>query len=436
MNCFRVQLALMAACLLVTGLASNDNSSRKTVVVMSDAAEHLFDPDPAHPWNRLHRHFYVRSVPGGGNYVHHGLDAPPIGADGSYLLEGETYEKTIQLLDDFLQGKADERIGDPLKRAVLQRDLWYVFETLERVMTFSPLPNNFEIDPKHLQRRAVERRLIQIMRRLEQSPEQLLKLPDNYSAMVKNKTFAARFDAEHPERPYLPVDLNLEGQGEWVAISRHFDDGPAVSAPNHQHVTQGRAVFLALLRLPGGRKQTEEYLLQWPKKTERDFNRYPPIPTGSQVALVRRMLLPDDHGGLSVTPITENVQLRVFSKKGEQQFFEFTLDREVLLSGKYDLHAVGPAEKELFGFGLQQRDERHLFDNELKAEPVMVLSNCVSCHGIPDQLSIHTFGFREHDYYAGTAQTDFSTQVRETVNRKTRSYSWGFLQGLREAVGP
>lgn len=423
-----------AACLVVLGLLCAEKAPPKTENGKDKAEEKLFDADPEHPWNRLHQVFYVRPVPRGGVYVHRGLDAPPLGAHGSYALEGVAYEKAIRALDTFLNNKDDERVRDPLKRALLQRDLWYVFDTLAEpaLYLYPEHPRDSHDDPKQRQRRALQKRLGQVIHRLEQPAKQLAALPDNYSLAFKSKAFATAFDPKHPQQPYLPADLRLDGHGDWVAISRSHPNGSTLAAPHHQLVTQHRAVFLAFLRLPGGRKPTEAYLASLPPFDERHQEKFPALPDGSQVAFVRRMLLIDDHGMLQATPITESVQLRVFPKGKEQHVVELTLDRAALLSGCSGLRAVGPTEVAYFGFGVNEA--RELFDKELKPKPEVILSNCVRCHAIPKLFSIHTFGFQDHTWYAGAAETDFAAQVRHTKYRKMRSYSWGLLQGLREST--
>src|SRR5262249_13706332 len=122
--------------------------------------------------------------------------------------------------------------------------------------------------------------------------------------------------------------------------------------------------------------------------------------------------------------------------RGIQRFFEFTLDRAAFLSGRPGLRAVGTSESEYFGFGILRGGESDLFSEGPKRRPVIVLSNCVNCHVRPDVFGIHTFGFSEHEWYSGVAQTDLAAQVRQTVNRKSHSFSWGFLQGLRESTPP
>ena len=118
------------------------------------------------------------------------------------------------------------------------------------------------------------------------------------------------------------------------------------------------------------------------------------------------------------------------------------MDRAAFLSGRGGLHAVGTAESDLFGFGIDgNKDEP--FGKGSRRTPVAVLSNCVRCHIVPNRpastplnavFSINTFGFQDHEGYHGAAQTNLAEQIRRTVDRKIHSYSWGLLQGLRETT--
>ena len=67
----------------------------------------LYDPDPNHIWNRLHRHFHVRVGPDG---QEHGLDTvdPLRWRETRYLLTGPSHEQAVRLLDEFL-GSARKR---------------------------------------------------------------------------------------------------------------------------------------------------------------------------------------------------------------------------------------------------------------------------------------------------------------------------------------
>ena len=93
-----------------------------------DVREAVFDRDPQHPWNRLHHLLYSRTTQDGKVYDQESLE--PLLVPGSkFLTEGPSYQQAVMLLDEFLKERADERIKDPLKRAILQRDLWAVFST-------------------------------------------------------------------------------------------------------------------------------------------------------------------------------------------------------------------------------------------------------------------------------------------------------------------
>ena len=396
------------------------------------AAEQLFDPDPAHPWNQLHRVFYVREMAKGRTYFHDGPDAP-FGREGPFLVEGGSHAKAIETLDAFLKAKDDERIQDSLKRALLQRDLWHVFDKLAERSVLAP---DDPIKDKQAQRRAVQKRLAQVMRRLEQPAAQLRALPDNYAVAIKSGTFPAKFNPKRPEQPYLPEDLRLDGTGDWVLISRWYPQSTGLAAPRHADFVAGKAVVVSLLRLPGGRKPTEDFVARLPhRRDDGKQDELPELPNGSQVALVRRMLLVDDRGTLQATPVTEDVQIRIFPKGKEQRFFEFILDRAGLLSGHGGLRAIGPDEADYFGFGAGH-DQFDPFSEEKPRPERPALSRCIGCHNAEKLWAVNTFGFGLTVGYQGGLTTDFAAQVGHTVKLKEKSYSWGLLHGLRETTPP
>ena len=87
----------------------------------------------------------------------------------------------------------------------------------------------------------------------------------------------------------------------------------------------GRSVFLVFFHSPEGRAATLEFVESL--NTEAG----PVTPTGTEVALVRWMLLIDDQGELVLSPLVETVQIRHF--RPLQVFHEFELDRKRLLEG-------------------------------------------------------------------------------------------------------
>src|ERR1700756_2938240 len=97
-----------------------------SVPCASRAGETCFDADPNHPWNRLREYFFVRTCEDGFIYRREELE-PPFQALSKHFLDGPSHERAFGLLDNFLRQRADQLIREPLKRAVLQRDLWAVF---------------------------------------------------------------------------------------------------------------------------------------------------------------------------------------------------------------------------------------------------------------------------------------------------------------------
>src|ERR1051325_8143528 len=137
----------------------------------------VYGPYPNHIWNRVFRLFYSRTASDGKEYGLGELD-PLLWFDTTYLLTGSSHQRAIQLLDGFLVTHAENLINDPLKRAMFQRDLWAVFDWLAS-----------QTDPYPSQRRALETRLAQIIRRVALTKEQITSLPDNYALVVQSNVY-------------------------------------------------------------------------------------------------------------------------------------------------------------------------------------------------------------------------------------------------------
>jgi hypothetical protein len=199
----------------------------------------LFSPDPENIWNRLYRKIHVRSAQDGKEYGFADLD-PLLWRNTKYLRnesDGDSNKRTLDLLDSFfLNAQAEHQVRDPVKRAILQRDLWAVYDWA----VFSNLAD----------------KLGQVIWRLALSPLEINALPDTYAAAIRGKEFAAAYDASRAERAFLPVDL-FEANGPWVCVSP--SDGQ-LAAPVHESELSGRSVFLVLVRLRGGRQATLAYL--------------------------------------------------------------------------------------------------------------------------------------------------------------------------------
>ena len=382
----------------------------------------IYHKDPEHLWNRVHAAFSVRTGLDGRSYGEDRLE-PLLWSESKYLLEGKTADRAAAVLEEFLRDKGEALIDNPLKRAMLQRDLWLISNWLSG----KPDDDRKRLDPL----------LAQVIRRLALTSEQIDKLPDNYAATVASKKHAEGFDSEKPERSYLPADL-FKTDGPWVCVGR--TDGPP--APFHLREDGvnrfTNSVFLIFVKLPGGRDKTLEFfkalgafdkpllLPNADEKTKRSLSHLPnpampQWPKGTEVALVRRAMLIDSSRKLVASPLTESVQLRamstdapaltadtidkITSRKGAggQVFAEFQLRRAEWLGGKASgMSDVSEDRDFKTGFSSHTFDE---FEQPLdkdrpfpqRAYPFANnRASCIVCHSAPGVYgfnSIQGFAF-------------------------------------------
>ena len=237
---------------------------------------------------------------------------------------------------------------------------------------FDWLAQPFAIHPEG--RTALMPRLAAVLRRVALTRDQIERLPDTYRAAADSQVFADRYDSARP-RAFLPRDLfnpagpalnasqSTEVEGPWVSIGGL---GPVV--PHHAGELS-RSSFVVLWNLPGGAAETRAYLAKlWdfpqpfvPDQAMDGERRVtlnpalPALPEGTQVALVRRMLLIDDQGLIVPSNMVQSIQLRVF--RGKQSFFEFRMSRESLFASKAGgLRAVGPDDVEFLTFSAKGDD--------------------------------------------------------------------------------
>jgi hypothetical protein len=423
----------------------------------------IYDPDPQHLWNRLHRALWVRTGPDGKEYGHDRLD-PLLWMETKHLVEGRSHEQAIVVLDEFLEKRGEKLVKEPLKRAILQRDLWAVFD-----WAAEPGANNGEAYRRRQPspRRALQLRLAGTIQRLALTSEQIKALPDNYAAAVAARAFGGKHDPDQPERPFLPPHL-FQKDGPWVEVE--IDNGSTVTASRHVHDFGARSCFRVFLRFPGGRKATVAYfdkLRDFPRPwvLTRELDRkqdtlvlnpgLPQFPLGTQTALVRQMLLVDKDGGIATTPVTESVQIRVFrtihrlmqdreqqrDSPADQNVYEFTRSRALLFADKSGgLRPLEPNDKD---FSTQllvhPHDEFELppdtgpFDRRMG----QVKLSCIGCHNRPGVYSFRSYvggDFPRGQYYLPVLQesNNADTQGERTAILKREQYSWGLLQGLWE----
>jgi hypothetical protein len=138
---------------------------RCSVAAVARDGSTIFDSDSNHIWNRTYECLLVRQGTDGKRYGADVLD-PLLWPETRYLLTGDSHRRAVACLDDFLRSHAERAVQDPVRRAILQHDLWAVFDW---VSAADDLPK---------ERRELERRLAEAIRRLAITSEQVRTLPD------------------------------------------------------------------------------------------------------------------------------------------------------------------------------------------------------------------------------------------------------------------
>ena len=397
----------------------------------------LFNPNPEHISNRLYRQVHVRSTSEGKEYGFEDLD-PLLWPETKYLLpkDGTTSnQKTLELLDEFLRTRAEKQLGNDIKRAIFQRDLWAVFD-------WASSSNLAE-------------KLGQVIWRLALSPAEIAALPDTYAMALRRKEFPAAYDAVQPERAFLPPDL-FDANGPWVCVGASDEQ---LAAPGHAYHFSGRSVFLVFVRLPGGRQSTLAYLnelasLEIPLMVEEQIGGHPlrvwnpavpNFPINTEFALIRKMVLPDQHHNLVLTPITESIQIRHYREippgtarlaslsKRSQSVSEIKLDRTTLFEGNNSgLRGVTKEDKEFPVFMTHGEDPFE--SNELEWLPYPSLESCTGCHLGPGIQSMMSLSFRggRNPRLAEIAPAD---EAQKVISWKQKQRDWQRLVQLNSANG-
>jgi hypothetical protein len=289
----------------------------------------LYDADSQSLANRLFAALYIResNIPTkrGGKPLRRieGGDVIDFLAwNGSaYWSDPETCRRLSAVLDECLAHPSQLRPADPLRRAILQRDLWAPFDFL--------IGRNMVRDgdqATRTRRDRICRKLAAVIRGLTLSQAEIKSLPDTYALAVKS----GRFAFEHrcaATVDYLPPRL-LTAPSEWQEIdffqpSDIHEDIQERFITLHTRNYKGRSYFRLFIRFPGGRSALEAYLkeidakgIDWKASAHRGFIRVldgtRQIPVGTEVALVQFLMTLDNQLRPTPTSIVESVRLRVF----------------------------------------------------------------------------------------------------------------------------
>jgi hypothetical protein len=382
----------------------------------------LYHPDPQHLWNRLHRHLHVRTTADGREF---GLDEvdPLLWDETRYLLSGPSHARALRLLDEFLDTGGERLITDPLKRAVLQHDLWAIFDwAVERRY------NGHDAR----QREALSTRLARAIRRLALTREQIDRLPDTYADAVRAD-------------PSLPGDL-LGSAGDWLPVG-------GLAPITRQHASAlSRSAFSVHWNVPGGTGASADYLKklwEFPSPFVADLSvdgelraelnpALPAVPNGTRLALVRTMLLADQAGTIVPTKVVESIQFHVIG--AVHTFSEYKMRRARLFTGQAGgLRAVEPTDRSFITFSAKGDD---FFEQGGRGPGGEVtLSGCDNCHGsrfrpaVESVLSIRALLKPEslvdthHPRWA-----KWYPQSSAAVAAKGARVEWGLLRGIWQSM--
>lgn len=376
----------------------------------------LYVADPQHLTNRLFAAFYIRTshIPTkrGGEPVPRieGGDVLDFQAwpGSAYWSSEETCERLNKILDECLADPQRFRPNDPLKRAVLLRDLWAPFDYF--------LGRNMVRDGDKAtrdRRDVLCRKLAQVIEQLTLSPTEIVALPDNYAAAVKSGRFAAEHNFDIAV-DYLPHGL-MANPDEWQEIDFFYpkdvtNDIRERFVTLHTRNYLARSYYRIFYRFPGGRANVEKYLnefaehgIDWKHSAQHGSAKIrkdaPPIPVGTEVALVQLMMTLDDQLKPTPTPIVESIQMRTFRNvdgKPEpptstgvgMNMYEYTLKRRLLFDGLK------------FG-GLERTPDNHPIYRTIMLGPkapdwgengrsLTLMQDCRRCHTGAGQIGVQT----------------------------------------------
>jgi hypothetical protein len=417
-------------------------------------ANTIYDSHTNHLWNRMNATLFERTAQDGKKF---GLDELDIlyWYRTRNSLVGVSHQQALSVLDEFINTHGEKLIQDPLKKALLQRDLWELFD-----WSAEPVPFYQAQFPG--ERRKLQSRIAVVIHRLALTTNEIAALPDNFARTTKESA------------PDLPAGLN-QTNGDWLSVSDQYG---SLTAPTHVSRFDGHSTFQVLVHFPEGRQAATAYLDQlrrfehvWiyvtnnaaldttnePHEVLSLNPNLPQFPTNTEWALVRRMCVIDADGNIQPTPVTESVQMRryytftdqLITNSGggvnlifPQNCYEFQMNRRQ----NCQLRELGLHEKDFnfvhfMGMGTDQFEQTiRNTNNEVEVLDSarlqsVTLNTCMQCHSGPGLFSVNSYtrflSFSESpERPAKLMPLDFNREVRETVSWKQRQFDWGLLQGL------
>ena len=390
----------------------------------------------ADPYDTLYDVIMKRRWPNG-QAVDQDSPTPLLWAESRYLLQEPTRSRFVAALDDLEALNGDKlRASGPLKRAMLQSQLWTVFDWTASLRPSSTEPVVLDI----------QSRLARLLKRLTLSDKDIQSLPETITQSVAKAT-----EASTEGESKLPADLYDES-GPWVCLRRVHS---GLIAPAHSESAEWRSVFLVFMRVPGGRRAALDYLgkLGSFRDTLVSGERGPELnpdtpqfPVGTQFALVERPLLISDRGEPVMSPVCFRIQLRSYlsvtqtfipeySTEPTQRLAEFVLRPRRLMDGIGSLKPLHVNQTHYATFFTKDPFERP--GRSTDSNEHLALRNCMVCHAAPGILSVNSRAFTQlsRELPASFREGSPESIALPTIAAKRQHHTWGLLQGLWRQAG-
>jgi hypothetical protein len=381
------RVSLVVVCVLIAGRSTAQTGpSYLAGSLPKDEAQPVYSHDLRDPWNRLFHCLFTRalkvrlsddfaegapftfsdpSLVGKRKYsagLFQRIESGDRAVDPLFPQEQFRDDvSTVQLLVDprfsefgklLAEALAEQRSRPPLERALMQGDLWAVYDFLSQdvsgwILKDAPIP-------LYRERQAQLRKpLAQLIRKLALTPEEIKALPDNYAAAASALSLPDLFGPN----------------SEWMEI---------LSRPGREHerATHQRRVARVFIKPAKKPEDRLKFLQRVPAENI--------IPELESAALVVQNLLVNNLGEVVTSPLTCSVQLRVLA--GEKQtvetrFLEFELSRKQILESP----ATGGLKKYASGMPayMSGAGNDYSFAPPVAGSPILISngSRCISCHG-------------------------------------------------------
>ncbi len=276
--------------------------------------------------------------------------SPAIFAWSEFPFDDKTFKEFDKAMDDFaaLPQERIEQYSD-VKRALLQRHLWKVFDTTFDWTWWKEKPTWYWGGRKYFakshmdRRRASQPKLAALMRRLALTKTQIQSLPNPLATTVKSGGFATAHDPKDRFKPFLPADIYGK-DSSFVCLG---EDRHEIPVSQHTGKLYARSMFLQFMRLPGGRTETLEYMERIKTKTEQ-------FPVGTQFALIEQPYLISKEGEMILSPMIVSAQLRAYldvdrraheaRPEATQCVAEFVMQPRQLMKGNAVMRALTPKD--------------------------------------------------------------------------------------------